>query len=398
MTRRLCLAASLILIAAGCGDRRQDAGQSAADARAAHAQAGAGMDAAFAAEMDPPAPRPAAETPKPKPAAPSPKPAADTPKPTAVAPIAQGRPAWVDQLPDEAGKLFAVGGAAKGKRDEARRKALQELAASLSVRVQAVSTVDEGELTRIGASGERVGRAWSNFRNEARLSVDRDLSFSRVIAEAADADQHWALAELDRRAWSAALRQEIAQVDNRLIGARDRLAAAGSGLRPAAQAMRVIGPLAARRDVLLADLRLADPQAEAPAAPLDIQALFADCARALAAVTVGIEGAPDAVFAARAKDALARTGLTVLERGGSVTVRLDLRETPIAMPNGWTRIDAAGTATVIEAATGTVAGSMSISARGVDPAQAQARAKMLDQLATALPAEIDRRLIDLLGQ
>ncbi len=384
------LSATLLLLA-GCGDRPADRG---AQERAAHAQAASAADAAFDKELGPAnpqaAPRPAAE----KPAAAKPAPAA---KPQAEAAPEKGRPAWVDQLPEAAGKLYAVGGAMKGRRDDARTKAKQELAQSLKVNVQAVSTLNEGEITRIGPGGERVGRAWAEFRNQARLSVDRDLVFTRIIAEADDGKNAWALAELDRAAWVAQLNEEIAGVDRQLASIKDRLAAAGSGLRPAAQALQLAGPLAARRDALVSDLALAAPGVSAPACPIDIQALFAACAKGLASVTIRLEGAPDAVFAARTQEAMAKLSLAVNEKAGSVVVRLALRETPRTLPNGWTSIAVAGSATVVDPNNGNIAGSLQIDEKGVDPDAAQAKAKMLDKASAAIAKALNERLIDLLA-
>lgn len=384
------LSATLLLLA-GCGDRPADRG---AQERAAHMQAASAADAAFDKELGPAnpqaAPRPAAE----KPAAAKPAPAA---KPQAEAAPEKGRPAWVDQLPEAAGKLYAVGGALKGRRDDARTKAKQELAQSLKVNVQAVSTLNEGEITRIGPGGERVGRAWAEFRNQARLSVDRDLVFTRIIAEADDGKNAWALAELDRAAWTAQLTEEIAGVDRQLAAIKDRLTAAGSGLRPAAQALQLAGPLAARRDALVSDLALAAPGVAAPPCPIDIQALFAACAKGLASVTIRLEGAPDAVFAARTQEAMAKQGLAVNEQAGSVVVRLALRETPRNLPNGWVSIAVAGSATVVDPNNGNVAGSLQIDEKGVDPDAAQAKAKMLDKASAALAKALNERLIDLLA-
>lgn len=396
MRHALPLAATLLALAA-CGDR-PTAGQKAAQDRASHAAASAAMDAAFDKETGPAQPKPAAaekpaDKPRPKPAAEPPK-----PKPAQAAPVERGRPAWVDQLPSEPGKLFAVGGAPKGKRDDARTKAKQEIASSLKVHVQAVSTINEGEITRIGPGGERVGRAWSEFRNQARLSVDRELTFTRIVADADDGQNAWALAELDRAAWAAKLRQEIATVDAKLTAERDRLAASGGGLRAAAQTLRAIGPLAGRRDVLVSDLILAEPEAKTPDCPVDLQMMFAVCARNLATVTFKLENAPDAVFASGIQDAMARNGLLVNEAQGAFILRLALRETPGKLPNGWARVKVAGSATVVDPATGAVAGSLSIDESATDLDAANARAKMLTNACQALAREIDRQLIDLLGQ
>ncbi len=391
---RLAIVSALLLVIAGCGDDRPAASGATRSAgeTSSHASAAAAMDASFDKEMGAPSEKPKPVAEKPKPIAEKPKPAAET-KPT----LQQGRPSWVDQLPEEAGKLFAVGGAAKGRRDEARRKALQELASSLKVRVQSTTTIDEGEITKIGPGGARVGHAWSNYRNEARLTVDRELTFSKVVAEADDGKETWALAELDRTAWAAKLTQEIAVVDGKLKGASDRMAKAGAGLRPAAQALRAVGPLAARRDTLVGDLIVADPQAAPPACPVDLQALFAACATGLATVSITLEGAPDAVFASRTQDAMARQGLLVTEKGGTVILRLALRETPRQLPNKWTRINVAGSATVVDPSNGAIAGSLQIDESAADPDAGQARAKLLDKASAAIAKAIDDRLIDLLG-
>jgi len=395
INRRICIVASILLACAGCdGDRPAASGTTrAAEEKASHSVASAAMNASFDKEMGEPKPAPAATTAKPKLPAEAAKPKPAEAKPA----IEQGRPAWVDHLPEEAGKLYAVGGATKGKRDEARRKALQELASSLKVRVQATSTIDEGEITKIGPGGERVGHAWSNYRNEARLTVDRELTFSKITAEADDGKESWALAELDRVAWAAKLTQEIHMVDGKINGINDRLGKAGAGLRPAAQAMRAVGPLAARRDALVSDLILADPQAQVPACPVDLQALFATCAKGLASISIKLEGSPDAVFAARTQDAMAKVGLAVNEKDASVVLRLALRETPRKLPNGWTRINVAGSATVVDPATGNVAGSLQIDESAADPDAGQAKAKILDKTSSAIAKAIDQQLIDLLG-
>ena len=388
-----------ILALAGCNEDRPAAKTDtrSSNERSSHAAAAAAMDTSFENEMGPAKPKPVekpAEKPVVKPAPEKPKPRPAEAKPA----IVQGRPAWVDQLPQADGKLFAVGGAAKGRRDEARRKALSELASSLRVRVQATATVDEGEIAKIGPGGERVGRAWSNYRNEARLTVDRDLTFATISAEAEDGSETWALVELDRNAWAAKLRQEVGVVDERLVAESARLSGSNGGLRASAQTLRAIGPLAGRRDILVADLILADPQAKPPACPIDLQGLFAACAKGLATVSIKLEGAPDAVFGARTQDALARQGLIVNERDATVVLRLALRETARELPNKWTRINVAGSATVVDPSTGNIAGSLQIDESAADPDAAQAKAKMLDKASVAVAKAIDERLIDLLGQ
>ncbi len=390
--RPLAVAATLLALAA-CGDRPAQQDRSAAE-RAAHASAAAAADASFDKELGGGAAKPAAE----KPAAAKPaaaKPAAA--KPAAAAAPTKGRPDWVDQVPVADGKSYAVGGAPKGRRDTARVNARKELASQLRVHIQAVTTVNEGEISRIGSGGERVSRAWSNYRSEARASVDRDLDFTTIIAEAEEGKECWALAELDRSAWAAKLRQELETIDAKLRGEAERLAAAGSGLRPAAIALRAVGPLAARRESLINDLMLADPQGKAPVCPIDIVALLQACAKGLGSVTIRLEGAPDAVFAARTQEAMAKQGLAVNERAGSVVVRLALRETPRQLPNGWTSIAVAGSATVVDPNSGNIAGTLQIDEKGVDPDAAQAKAKMLDKASAAIAAAIDGRLIDLLA-
>jgi hypothetical protein len=381
-----------VLALAGCNGERP-AG-SAAEQKAAHTAAATAMDASFDKDMGEPTAKPA-QTSKPTATADRPKPNS---KPVEAKPaIERGRPAWVDQLPQEDGKLFAVGGAMKGRRDEARRKALQELASSLKVRVQATTTIDEGEITRIGPGGERVGRAYTNYRNEARLTVDRDLTFATVVAEAEDVKETWALAALDRAAWAAKLRQEVEVVDGQLRAESSRLSEAGGGMHPAARALRSVGPLAARRETLISDLALADPQGKPPACPIDLMAFFQACAKGLATVSIRLEGAPDAVFAARAQEAMAKQGLAVNDRSGSVVLRLALRETPRNLPNGWVSIGVAGSATVVDPNNGNIAGSLQIDEKGVDPDAAQARAKMLDKASAAIATAINERLIDLLA-
>lgn len=383
-----------LIVLAGCGD--QPSASRAAGDRASHAAASAAMDASFDKEMDGGGAKPAAKPAADKPAA-DPAKAGAKPKPAAEAKPSQGRPAWADQLPDEAGKLFAVGSAPKGRRDDARRKALQELASSLKVQIQATTTINEGEIVKIGAGGQRVGHAWSNYRNDARVTVDRELTFSRIIAEAEDRES-WALAELDRTAWAGKLRQEIAVVDGKLSAAKDTLAKAGTSLRSAAQALAVAGPLGARRDTLVADLILAEPGSAPPACPVDLQALLATCAKGLATIVITLDGAPDAVFAARTMDAMAKQGLAVNEKGGSVVIRLALRETPRQLPNGWTRIEIAGSATVVDPANGMVAGSLQITESASDPIAVQAKDKILDKTSSAIAKAIDEQLIDLLGK
>lgn len=406
MIRRTLPLVAAVLACAACGDRSAPSSPSARTQHevAASLAAAEASDAAFEREMGEPKARPA-EKPAVKPAAEKPKPAeaarpAVKPKPAAEAkpPVARGRPDWADQPPSEAGKLFAVGTAARGKRDAARAKARQELAAQLKVRIQGQTSVNESEITRIGPGGERVGRAVAAYRNEAKATVDRDLDFTSVVAEAEDERESYALVQLDRAAWTAKLRQELATVDGKLAEVAERFAKAPPGLRPAAQAMRSAGLLVAQRDALLADLAQADPQGQPPACPVDLQALFAACARGLASVSIKVEGAPDAVFAARTQDAMARTGLVVNERDGSVVLRLALRETPRKLPNGWTKVSVAGSATVVDPATGTVAGSLQVDEAGTDPDAGQARAKMLDNASAAIAREVDARLLDLLGQ
>jgi hypothetical protein len=386
------LVTTLALLAlAGCN--RDDGSARSAKDKASHDAAAAAMDASFDKEMGQPKPKPAADTPATKP-----KPVAEKPKPAEAKPaIEQGRPAWVDQLPQEAGKLYAVGGAMKGRREDARRKALTELASSLRVNVTSTTTINEGEITKIGAGGERVGHAWSNFKTEARLSVDRELTFAQVIAEADSGKDTWALAELDRTAWAAKLRQEIEAVDSLLRAEGDRLAEAGTGMRPAARALKAVGPLAARRDALVSDLILADPLSKPPAWPIDLIALLQACAKGLATVSIRLEGAPDAVFAARTQEAMAKQGLAVNDKAGSVVLRLALRETPRRLPNDWHSIAVAGSATVLDPSNGNVAGSLQIDEKGVDLDPAQARAKMLDKASAAIAAAISERLIDLLA-
>ena len=122
---------------------------------------------------------------------------------------------------------------------------------------------------------------------------------------------------------------------------------------------------------------------------MDIPALLALCAKQLAAVSVRLEGAEDQVFAARVQDAMARVGLTVTEKAGNaITVRLALRQTARKLPNDWTKINVAGSATVVDPATSNVAGSLQIDESGTDPDAGQAKSKMLDNAAKALAAAI----------
>ncbi len=383
--RSRLVAVCAILVLAGCDSERSDA-RPALD-RDAHRAAATAMDASFDKEMGEPQA-------KPKPAAAKPAPVAAKPKPAA---IEHGRPSWIDQLPQEEGKLYAVGGGMKGRREDARRKALAELASSLKVHVQSDTTVSEGELTKIGPGGERVGRAWSNYKSEARLTVDRDLTYASIAAEAESGKDTWALAVLDRVAWAAKLRQEIGTVDTQLQAESGRLAEAGGGLRPAARALRAVGPLAARRDTLISDLALADPQAQPPACPIDVMALFQTCAKGLATVTIRVEGAPDAVFASRTQEAMTKQGLAVNDKTGSVLLRLALRETPRKLPNGWTSIAVAGSATVVDPNNGNISGSLQIDAKGVDIDAAQAREKMLNKASAEIASAISDQLIDLLA-
>lgn len=393
---RPLVATLAVLVLVGCnGD---DGSARAAKDKASHNAAAAAMDATFDKELGEPKAKPAADKPaeKPKPAAvaekPKPKPAAEA-KPA----LEQGRPAWVDQLPQEAGKTYAVGSAMKGRREDARRKALTELASSLRVNVKSTTSVNEGEITKIGPGGERVGHAWSNYKSECRLSVDRDLTFATIVAEAESGKDTWALAELDRAAWAAKLRLEIEEVDARLRAEGNRLAEAGSGMMPAARALKAVGPLGARRDILVSDLILADPQSKPPPWPIDMTALLQACAKGLATVTIRLEGAPDAVFGARTQEAMAKQGLAVNDKAGSVVLRLALRETPRKLPNNWHSIAVAGSATVVDPNNGNVAGSLQIDEKGVDPDAAQARAKMLDKASAAIALAISDRLIDLLA-
>ena len=396
MTPTRPLVATLAVLALiGCnGD---DGSARAVKEKASHDAAAAAMDASFDKEMGEPKAKPAADKPaeKPKPAVaekPKSKPATEA-KPA----LEQGRPAWVDQLPQEAGKTYAVGSAMKGRREDARRKALTELASSLRVSIKSTTSVNEGEITKIGPGGERVGHAWSNYKSESRLSVDRDLTFATIVAEAESGKDTWALAELDRAAWAAKLRLEIEEVDAKLRAEGNRLAEAGSGMMPAARALKAVGPLGARRDVLISDLILADPQSKPPPWPIDMTALLQACAKGLATVTIRLEGAPDAVFGARTQEAMAKQGLAVNDKAGSVVLRLALRETPRKLPNDWHSIAVAGSATVVDPNNGNVAGSLQIDEKGVDPDAAQARAKMLDKASSAIALAISDRLIDLLA-
>ncbi len=399
MTPTRPLVATLVVLAlVGCnGDDGSARAAKDSKDKASHDAAAAAMDATFDKELGEAKAKPAAEKPKPAAVAVAEKP---KPKPVANAKpaIEQGRPAWVDQLPQEAGKLYAVGGAMKGRREDARRKALTELASSLRVNIKSTTTVNEGEITKIGPGGERVGHAWSNYKSECRLSVDRDLTFATVVAEAESGKDTWALAELDRAAWAAKLRLEIEDVDARLRAEGNRLAEAGSGMMPAARALKAVGPLGARRDVLVSDLILADPQSKPPPWPIDMTALLQACAKGLATVTIRIEGAPDAVFAARTQEAMAKQGLAVNDKAGSVVLRLALRETPRTLPGqNWISIAVAGSATVLDPNNGNVAGSLQIDEKGVDLDPAQARAKMLDKASAAIALAISDRLIDLLA-
>lgn len=399
MTRLTAVAATLLALAA-CGETARPSGNAAAE-RGAHTAAAAAMDASFDKELGGGAaekPKPAADKPKPadKPAQPAAaKPKADKP---AEAVVAKGRPDWVDQPPSEPGKLYAVGSAPRGKRDDARTKAKQEIAAQLRVSVKATTTTSESETTRIAANGGRVGKAVQSFRNDAQVQVERDLSNTSIIKEAEDVREVFALAMLDRAAWAVSLRREIEQVDAKLTALRDQAAAAGSGLYQAARALRSVGPLAAKRDILVADLILAEPQSQVPACPVDIGTVVEQCRKQMAAVSIRLEGAEDAVFASRLQDAMSRVGLTVTEKAAPVVLRLALRQSPRKLPNTWTRINVSGSATVVNPETGKIAGSLQVDESGTDVDENQARSKMLDAVSKSLAASIDEQLLDLLGQ
>lgn len=396
MRRTAALTATILLIA-GCGDApRQDP----AAARSAHNDAAKAMDSSFDTEMGGGA--------NGAPARPTSKPTSATtakPKPTAAEPpaggpaVEHGRPAWVDQPPSEDGRMYAVGGAPRGQRDAAQVNARKELAKQLKVHVTGTDTSIEQETSRLGAGGQRVSQAWSSYRTEASANVDRDLNATKIVAIAEDGKETWALAMLDCVAWSSQLRQEIAGVDAKLAAERDRMAAAGSGLRQAAQAMRAVGPLAAQREALIADLILADPHGQIPPSPVDIMALIQACAKQLGTVTIHLEGAPDAVFASRTQDAMARLGLSVTEKAGTaVGLRLALRITPRELPNKWHKFSVSGSATVIDPVSGAITGSLQIEESGTDPDEGQARSKMLDHASAALATAINEQLLDLLGQ
>ncbi|MCS6969993.1 MAG: hypothetical protein NZ552_03105, partial [Planctomycetes bacterium] len=282
-----------------------------------------------------------------------------------------------------------------GQREAARKKALAELATSLSARVQAETIVKEGEIARIGPGGQRVAAAWSEFRQQVRISTDRQLVFTQIVAEADDGETAWALAELDRAAWVGKLQQDLAAVD-REIEAVAREQRRG-GVAAAASALSALASLTARREALTADWSLAAPGQAAPACPVNIREVILACARVLGSVSIRVEGAPDAVFAARIQEALIAQHLQVKERDASVTLRLALRETPRQLPNGWHSVSVAGSATIVDSATGAIAGSLQISEKGTDVDPANARAKMLTKAAEAIASEIDRRLIALLA-
>lgn len=317
------------------------------------------------------------------------------PTATAAATPARGRPGWADRLPQSPEKLYAVGAAQTGQREAARKKALAELATSLSARVQAETIVKEGEIARIGPGGQRVAAAWSEFRQQVRISTDRQLVFTQIVAEADDGETAWALAELDRAAWVGKLQQDLAAVD-REIEAVAREQRRG-GVAAAASALSALASLTARREALTADWSLAAPGQAAPACPVNIREVILACARVLGSVSIRVEGAPDAVFAARIQEALIAQHLQVKERDASVTLRLALRETPRQLPNGWHSVTVAGSATIVDSATGAIAGSLQISEKGTDVDPANARAKMLTKAAEAIASEIDRRLIALLA-
>ncbi|MEK7414679.1 MAG: LPP20 family lipoprotein [Planctomycetota bacterium] len=397
--RLLSVTATLLALAA-CGDEpRRPNAQTSRDAfEAASKAADASHNSAFA----PPAAKPVEPHAKP----------VSTPEPKAVEKpvvntVPHGRPAWIDQPPSEPGKLFAVGGAAKGKREAAAAKARQELAAQLRVNIKGVTTSIDQEITKIGPGGERVGRAMSEFRNEATASVNKDLDCTRIVAEAEDGKETWALAELDRVAWATKLRQEIGQVDLKLGAEKEHVATAGSGIRAAAQALRAIGMLAARRDALVADLIQADPSSTPPTCPIDLKALFEVCAKQLATITIKVEGVDDAVLLARIQDALTSAGLSVNEKSANLVLRIALRQSSRTVGNS-VRFDAPGNATVVDPASGAIAGSLEIvrhlddgdtrDPRGMDLDAAQAKSRLYDDAAKAVAESANKRLIDILGK
>jgi hypothetical protein len=317
-------------------------------------------------------------------------------------------PAWVKQPPSEPGVLFAAGGAPKGQRDAAVAKAKREIGAQISVSVRAISQSEERSTTATGPGGERVERAWSEFREKIELEVAQEELPGITLVEEADArGEHWALVRFDRAAWAQDLRTRIADLDGKLTAERDRAKEAGNDLRATARAFRAVMPLAAQRTSLLNRLRTADPQGQLPPWPVDPAKLRAVLARLLAEVPLAvkvvgkdIDHEEREMLTARVQGALTKAGIAVTERDPvlamELTPRLSRRDVKDAT-GAWTRFEAAVTAQVSAPADGKVVGTIEAKGMGMDKVKVQARDKALDKLAADLAAQIDSQMIELLA-
>ena len=180
----------------------------------------------------------------------------------------QDVPEWLRAPPQRRGWVYAVGSASSSQRHIALAAARRELVNQLSVSIRAERTQEDRGQERRTSDGALQG----DFRQSVAQRVHTqaaiaDLPDVAVIAEHRQDDVHYVLVGFDRAQWASQLRSELAAVDAQLANPPAFLEGAHPLVRHA-RAHQWAQPLWTQRDTFQRRLRIAQPQADIPPAPL----------------------------------------------------------------------------------------------------------------------------------
>ncbi len=322
-------------------------------------------------------------------------------------PVDAAPPAWYSRPPQESGRLFAVGSAGPGDRDHAVAKARSDLVSQLRLTIKSQTTTSDDYSSQEATGASRAERLAQSARSDVQArAAAEDIPGITVVEQVDRPQTTYVLLRLDREAWAADLRADIAELDRRLPGE----AAAVTALPTATPAQRIqaagahirrLLPLLVQRDELLTRLRLALPGRAMPPDAIDRAGLDRRLADLLADLTVALPPDPSvASLAPQLVDSLRGVGLRSVAAGQpSVLVLPLILTTRVETIGEQIRIDGrlSGSLRLAPEAGGTELGGIAISERASSLREDVARERLAQKLAKQLAADLDQRLTRMLA-
>lgn len=224
-------------------------------------------------------------------------------------------PAWVEQLPEQPGMLYAVG--IGPDRASALESARFELAAQLRVRVQGAYERAQQERSTLRSDGSSTGSlSGSTYQHIIQRVASENLPDVRVAQSAERGQLTYILVAFDRAAWARSIRRAITEADLAIDDHASAHAAIADPLLRDLRTLHACRALLDERQSLIERLAIAAPLQYQIPAPIDVQALERSLETARSRFPLSLE-LDDAALRDRLRLALRTVGVRLSENAES---------------------------------------------------------------------------------